>query len=289
VAFKQHLSALSPEHRLRLLLGLVILGGVLAAIGAILTGHLGSSIGGAQGLLFWVVVVALGSAAPVRMPSGAVVDVTIAAIVAAAILGGPVAAAVVAVGGTVELRELKGLVPGRRDGIPWYGTLYNHAALTIAAVVCAALYAMLNAGVFSPTASSLAAVVAAGLAYALISNSLAALAVAVMQDRRPGKVFMANIRQFGISLAGLTAVAWLMAVMYIVAGPIGILPFAVPLFATRSGYQKVVEIRDMFTQTVRSLSSAVDAKDPYTAGHSERVQLIARSLGEEMGCTDSEL
>ena len=59
-----------------------------------------------------------------------------------------------------------------------------------------------------------------------------------------------------------------MAAMWVVAGPVGILPFAVPLYATRVGYKKVVEIRDMFTQTVRSLAGAIDAKDPFTAGHS---------------------
>ena len=75
----------------------------------------------------------------------------------------------------------------------------------------------------------------------------------------------------------------------VVAGPIGILPFAVPLYATRVGYKKVVEIRDMFTQTVRSLAGAVDAKDPFTAGHSERVQRIAKDLGEEMGCSEADL
>ena len=102
-------------------------------------------------------------------------------------------------------------------------------------------------------------------------------------------MLVANVRQFGVSLAGLAPLAWLMAAMYVVAGPIGILPFAVPLYATRAGYKKVVEIRDMFTQTVRSLAGAVDAKDPYTAGHSERVQLIAKDLGAELHCSDTEL
>jgi putative nucleotidyltransferase with HDIG domain len=80
-----------------------------------------------------------------------------------------------------------------------------------------------------------------------------------------------------------------MAAMYVVAGPIGIVPFAVPLYATRAGYKKVVEIRDMFTQTVKSLAGAVDAKDPFTAGHSLRVQLIAKDLGAELGCSEAEL
>jgi putative nucleotidyltransferase with HDIG domain len=45
----------------------------------------------------------------------------------------------------------------------------------------------------------------------------------------------------------------------------------------------------MFTQTVKSLASAVDAKDPYTAGHSVRVQQIAKDLGAELNCSESEL
>jgi putative nucleotidyltransferase with HDIG domain len=68
-----------------------------------------------------------------------------------------------------------------------------------------------------------------------------------------------------------------------------VLPFALPLYTTRAGYKKIVEIRDMFTQTVRSLASAVDAKDPYTAGHSVRVQVIAKELGEELGCSEDDL
>jgi HD-GYP domain-containing protein (c-di-GMP phosphodiesterase class II) len=135
----------------------------------------------------------------------------------------------------------------------------------------------------------LAAVAVAGIGYFAIDNALAATAVATRQGRPFAAVLTSNLRQFGVSLAGLAPLAWLMAAMYVVAGPIGILPFAVPLYATRVGYKKVVEIRDMFTQTVRSLAGAIDAKDPFTAGHSERVQLIAKDLGQELRCTDAQL
>lgn len=40
---------------------------------------------------------------------------------------------------------------------------------------------------------------------------------------------------------------------------------------------------------VRSLVSTLDAKDPYTRGHSERVALIGRRLGEQLGLNDEEL
>ena len=42
---------------------------------------------------------------------------------------------------------------------------------------------------------------------------------------------------------------------------------------------------DLFTDVVRALVNAVDARDPYTCGHSERVALFARCLATVSGQT----
>jgi putative nucleotidyltransferase with HDIG domain len=223
------------------------------------------------------------------MPGGTVVDVGIGPLIACSILGGPIAATIASAIGVFELRELRGLVPGVKGGVPWYGTLYNHSSVLIPAVLASLIYRQIAGTSFEPSAVTLAAVVCAGVFHFALNNTLTAAAIAVREDRPITSVLASNVRQFGVSLAGLAPLSWLMASMYVIAGPIGVLPFAVPLLATRSGYKKVVEIRDMFTQTVKSLASAVDAKDPYTAGHSVRVQLIAKDLGAEMRCSEAEL
>jgi len=167
--------------------------------------------------------------------------------------------------------------------------MYNHAAVVIPAVLAAALYGTLTSGGFSTSIDHLGALGAAGAIYFGVNNGLTALAIGVRDSRPTASIFTSNVRQFGISLAGLAPLAWLMGVIYVTVGPIGVLPFALPLYTTRSAYQRIVEIRDMFTQTVKSLASAVDAKDPYTAGHSVRVQQIAKDLGAELNCSESEL
>jgi putative nucleotidyltransferase with HDIG domain len=55
----------------------------------------------------------------------------------------------------------------------------------------------------------------------------------------------------------------------------------------RSGSRRLVESNRLLEQSaleaVASLNETVDAKDPYTAGHSLRVQRIAVEIGREMG------
>ena len=46
--------------------------------------------------------------------------------------------------------------------------------------------------------------------------------------------------------------------------------------------QKHLELRTAYVQTIRTLAEAVDAKDPYTRGHSERVGVYASKLAREL-------
>jgi hypothetical protein len=269
---------------------LIVTVSALAAVSAawaFLAFPLATPIGGVPGLLFWTALTAAAAAAPVRMPGGTLVSVTVAPLLAAAALGGPAAAAFAAAVGTTEWRELRGL--WRRPSVPWYGTVYNHASMVIPVTLGAAVHHEIASRVPAHSATSLGSLVVAGIVVFALNNGLTVLAIAWREGRSAVGLFAANVRQFGLSLAGLAPLAWLMGVMYITAGWIGVLPFALPLLTTRQAYQKVVEVRDMFTQTVRSLASAVDAKDPYTAGHSVRVQVIAKDIGAELGCSEDEL
>ena len=57
----------------------------------------------------------------------------------------------------------------------------------------------------------------------------------------------------------------------------------------RVALRQIIEVREMFTQTIGALSQAVDARDPYTSHHSERVQIISVDIGQVMRFKDDEL
>jgi putative nucleotidyltransferase with HDIG domain/PAS domain S-box-containing protein len=51
----------------------------------------------------------------------------------------------------------------------------------------------------------------------------------------------------------------------------------------------ISDLEELFLGTIKTLSSAIDAKSPWTAGHSERVTAIAMNIGEKMSLAEKEL
>jgi putative nucleotidyltransferase with HDIG domain len=49
------------------------------------------------------------------------------------------------------------------------------------------------------------------------------------------------------------------------------------------------ENKEMFMGTIRSLAAAIDAKDPYTRGHSERVAHYSEMIAQSMGLSEKEV
>jgi len=234
-------------------------------------------------LVFWTVVALVVSSFPVRTPRGSIVSVSIAPILASAILGGPVAAGIVGFVGTLEVRELRG-------DIPWYGTLYNHCSSLISSVLAGlALVTLGGWPIEMSSAGALLSTMAAGFVYFAASESLSAVVVALRQGRSVRAVATSDVRSYGLAFVGLTPLAWLMALAYSTIGPWVVLLFALPLYTTRASYQSVVEVRKMFTQTVRALASAIDARDPSTKRHSEHVSSIAVEIGVAMRVSEAEL
>jgi putative nucleotidyltransferase with HDIG domain len=65
--------------------------------------------------------------------------------------------------------------------------------------------------------------------------------------------------------------------------------FAMEVAASIKKAQLYEEISEMFIHTVEALASAIDAKDPYTYGHSNRVARVSVAICNEMGMSRKEV
>ena len=101
-------------------------------------------------------------------------------------------------------------------------------------------------------------------------------------------------------LKGAHPTGWLLAINHVGQGGDGLGEFGSAevrlldsvgaiLGVHSSNRELVYRQADLFAASVRALTSAIDAKDPYTHGHSGRVARVAVCLGEELGLSKEQL
>lgn len=229
-------------------------------------------------------------------PSGASISIAFPLTIAAIALLGPTSAAVVAAGDSLSLAEIRSKKPVGR-------ILFNTSSVVL--VTLAAGWTYVTAGgapmarvtaagavSFEPfTAEAFAAQIVPMLAAAAVSAFGNVILVSLAMSLSTGTSLRHVLRQlawvlrneFALALVGF-AIAQVLAI-----SALGLLLFVAPLVVSRQVYQRYIELRHAYADTVRSLVGVLEAKDPYTRGHSERVAAYATSMGRKFGLADSDL
>jgi putative nucleotidyltransferase with HDIG domain len=138
-------------------------------------------------------------------------------------------------------------------------------------------------------------IVVSGEAEEFSANSLRALACQVpcdsvfLSDEPPRETspLVPGVRRFASVPAGTAG--WLVGVNPIDGHPIDVSAIermryvASLIVAQSSNARSYAELKELLFGIIRALTAAIDAKDPYTSGHSERVARIADRLAKELG------
>lgn len=171
---------------------------------------------------------------------------------------------------------------------PAVRALYNTAQL-VAAVVAASFAFVLLGGEPHLSQFPLDVLVlpflGAVLTYFLVNSTAVSYIIAVSEGLAVREVLHRLAGGVGIILldAAMSLLALLVAFLYVEWGPVALLIAIIPIIGLRYSYGVNIELEQLNADLLRVLIKALEARDPYTSGHSvrvaERSKLIARELG----------
>ncbi|WP_240910887.1 HD-GYP domain-containing protein [Paludisphaera soli] len=124
--------------------------------------------------------------------------------------------------------------------------------------------------------------------YRLLAAPFARDAVQIVDDAQAGPApAPESVRSFAVVAAGSAGALVVVNPQSGQAiGPLEVerAQYIASLIATQANNATIyAELKDLLFGIIRALTTAIDAKDPYTSGHSERVARIAVRLAQELG------
>jgi putative nucleotidyltransferase with HDIG domain len=168
--------------------------------------------------------------------------------------------------------------------------VFNVSQNVAALVAATAVYLSLG-GEVPPRALDAAILPLFGLVltYLLINSSAVSGAIAISEGRQFGDVWVRNT--WSLATYDLIASAFGLGIAWVYSGwgVIGMAGVVLPILFLRHTYLVNLRLQATNRELLELMVKSIEARDPYTSGHSQRVSEIARALARDLGLSFSEV
>jgi hypothetical protein len=162
----------------------------------------------------------------------------------------------------------------------WIKLAFNSATFVLATFAAAIVFWLLPDGLHQPIPVLILVTGLSASVYLLVNSTLVSLPVALACGEPYRKVLRQLVRFDGgaypFALLGL-GLGW----AYLELGAAVVPLLVVPILIARGAFASYLELRAAQEQAIETLIHTLEAKDPYTAGHAQRVANFAEYVGTE--------
>ena len=234
-------------------------------------------------LIFFLAISTFAEFIPVNLPMAGSITIAFPIDFLLILVYGPALAMLIA-----ALGALIGEIIERK--ISWYKVIFNASQYALTAGIAGIAYQQAGGVVGAQNIFRfiLPAAICA-LTYCIVNTTLFVMVVSFAQNVRIKTIWRTSIKETVPSYIAEAPMGFLMAIIYTEVGILGILLFFLPLLLARRSFELYTKMRKVYLDTIRALAAAIDAKDPYTKGHSERVAETAVALAQELNLSDREI
>ncbi len=235
-------------------------------------------------LAFFLALIVITEALPIKLPrANGSVSVGFAMCYSSVLLFGPFWGGLLTALGSLRKMELTGKVPALE-------VAFNRAQLFLAAVSGGLVFNLLSTGALGERPYMFAvATMAGGISYFAVNVTATVLYISLKMELNPIALVASDVKWMAPSYLGLMPIAYLNVAVYHAVGEVGVIFFLLPLMVGRYAFTMYSELRDVFVSTISALAAALEARDPHTSGHAERVSHYAVAIARRMDFTDEQI
>jgi len=130
---------------------------------------------------------------------------------------------------------------------------------------------------------------ASGFVYYAVNTMSISMVIGLSTGKNPLSIWKQNYMWTFFHVLAFIPLGAIISLIYMSYGPWTILLFIVPIFLARYSFKLYIDMKEAHINTVGALTSAIDANDPFTHGHSYRVSRYALRIGNAMGLSSRDL
>jgi len=234
-------------------------------------------------IIFFLTLSTFAEFIPVDLPIGGVISIGFPIDFVVILVYGPALAMLIAALSAVigEIIEKK---------VSWYKIIFNSSQCALSAGIAGLVYQYTGGIVgFQNLFRFILPAALCAFIYCLINLVLVNIFISLEKSVRITAVWRINFKDILPSYLAEAPIGFLMAIVYVEVGIFGILLFFLPLLLARRSFELYTKMRKVYLDTIRALAAAIDAKDPYTKGHSERVAETSVALAQELNLSDRDI
>ena len=123
----------------------------------------------------------------------------------------------------------------------------------------------------------------------LVNTATVSGVVAIVQQRSVLEVWKAATLPTAPFIALTAFLAFYLAWLYSGLGPGGAAALVIPLLGVRQLYRTTLELTKVTEELLDLMVAAIEARDPYTSGHSQRVARASRLIARAVGLRPAEI
>jgi len=231
-------------------------------------------------LFFFLALTLIAELLPVPLPNRAAISVSFAIVYGVILLSSPFVAALVAFGGMFLGTAKFGLRKA----------LFNGSQYALSAYFSGRVFELLGGYAFAWTSVQLYIAIVLSVLTFFAVNAFLVMGVISLSEGVPLRsLWKQDINGILVQYFALFPLSVLLYLIHSTVGYAGILLFFFPLLVARYSFKLYVETKKTHLELLRALTAALDAKDPYTQGHSLRVAQVALKIASRFKLPDRRL